>query len=425
MSPETEHTGQKAASDVDPEVGYARGDILSSSVDEAARLVHAKRIARDRLRHSGIEGLYDFTGSPCDFPLLPEDEGLAIREFASMVRVSDELNRTALQHMGGRPSDASAVFNRTSAGIVAAILALTEPNQDLVALTPGVPSHPSIKRAAALAKNSLKEVREPERMREAIEQSSGRMVVVTGVSSELATLTSNAFRDGIHSAHQAGRIILVDDAYGARVRTLLMGQDTALACGADLAITSIQKAGLGGPRAGLLVGDQALVAAVIAKGSELGLEARGPLTLAVTRALQRFEPERLYSEVRAGEYLYKAMAQVFGDGNVEKTLLGPAISEVRVFEHVAQSTDDSIEIVPAEVSAALGMLLLKYYGLVTVNAIGMPGARASLRLKASEDELERFGGSQAVSAALEDVLARLARIAADTDAIRDVLLGTE
>jgi L-seryl-tRNA(Ser) seleniumtransferase len=342
-----------------------------------------------------------------------------------MVRVSDELNRTALQHMGGRPSDASAVFNRTSAGIVAAILALTEPNQDLVALTPGVPSHPSIKRAAALAKNSLKEVREPERMREAIEQSSGRMVVVTGVSSELATLTSNAFRDGIHSAHQAGRIILVDDAYGARVRTLLMGQDTALACGADLAITSIQKAGLGGPRAGLLVGDQALVAAVIAKGSELGLEARGPLTLAVTRALQRFEPERLYSEVRAGEYLYKAMAQVFGDGNVEKTLLGPAISEVRVFEHVAQSTDDSIEIVPAEVSAALGMLLLKYYGLVTVNAIGMPGARASLRLKASEDELERFGGGQAVSAALEDVLARLARIAADTDAIRDVLLGTE
>jgi L-seryl-tRNA(Ser) seleniumtransferase len=79
--------------------------------------------------------------------------------------------------------------------------------------------------------------------------------------------------------------------------------------------------------------------------------------------------------------------------------------------------------VPAEASAALGTLLLKNHGVLTVNAVGMPGARASLRLKSSEQELDRFGGESAICFAVDDSLARLGELLEDSVAMSALLLG--
>jgi L-seryl-tRNA(Ser) seleniumtransferase len=82
-------------------------------------------------------------------------------------------------------------------------------------------------------------------------------------------------------------------------------------------------------------------------------------------------------------------------------------------------------IVPAEASAALGTLLLKKHGDVTVNAVGMPGARASLRLKSSEQELDRFGGESAIGLAVDDSLARLGELLNDSAALSALLFGPQ
>lgn len=47
--------------------------------------------------------------------------------------------------------------------------------------------------------------------------------------------------------------VFVDDASGARVRTVLYGQPTAIELGADLVITSTDKL-MNGPRGGLMSG---------------------------------------------------------------------------------------------------------------------------------------------------------------------------
>jgi L-seryl-tRNA(Ser) seleniumtransferase len=425
MGDATELERDSFGNPIDPGVGYARGRILADSCDEMARAAHARELARDRLLVHGVDSLFDFTGSPCDFPLWRRDNGLALREFSGTARFAAELTRAGLQHMGGGDEQAVAVFNRTSAGIVAALLALTQPREAVISVTPGKPSHPSIRRAAALAQNTLVEVSGSQNTRAAIAGTRGRVVVITAVSSELATMPPGEFEDVITAAKQAGRIALVDDAYGARVRPLLLDQPAAIPAGADLAITSVQKAGLGGPRAGLLAGEARLVLSAATRASELGLEARAPLALAVLRALQRFEPIMLHGEVRAGERLHAEISSLFGPDRVTRTLLGPVVSEDDVLFAAVERAGGQPRtgIVPAEAGAALGTLLLKNHGVVTVNAVGMPGARASLRLKSTEQELDRFGGESAIGFAVDDSLARLGELLKDSAALSALLLG--
>ena len=412
---------------IDSETGYARGRILAGSRDEAARVAHARELARERILTHGFEGLFDFTGSPCDFPLQRPDSGPALREFPGAARFAPELARAGLQHMSGTDEHGVTVFNRTSAGIAAAVLALTRPNETVVSVTPGKPSHPSIRRATLLARNALVEVSGSMDAQSAIAATAGRLVIITGVSSELATLPSEEFKEAIATAKTAGRIVLVDDAYGARVRPLLLGQPAAIRAGADLAITSVQKAGLQGPRAGLLVGDAALVSLVVARASELGLEARAPLCLAVLRTLQRFKPDMLHGEARAGERLYEEVSRLFRPDGSAKSVLGPVVSEENILRTVLERAGygaSQYTCVPAEAGAALGMLLLRNHGVMTVTAIGMPGARASLRLKCSEQELDRFGGQTAVASAIDDSLERLGELMGDSSALSELLLGS-
>ena len=80
-------------------------------------------------------------------------------------------------------------------------------------------------------------------------------------------------------------------------------------------------------------------------------------------------------------------------------------------------------IVPAEASAGLGMLMLSNHGIITVNAVGSPGGRVSLRLKTSEEELIRFGGAIMVETALNDSINKLCRYINNSMAMQELILG--
>ena len=411
---------------IDLRVHYARGQILVDSHHEALRAGHARELLRERMQEQGTDSIYDFTGSPCEFPIQKDDLNLPISEVPGGAYFESELISSALQHLGGRDDDKAAVFNRTSAGITATILALSERGKTLVSITSGSPSHPSIKRAAALAGNNFVEVYCTTDLAAAIADTNCNLVVITGVTSELTLMENQEFIEAIRVAKQSGCIVFVDDDYGARVRTILMNQRPAIKEGADISITSVQKAGLCGPRAGLLVGRAKLVEAIASRASEIGLEARTPLVVAVLRALQQFEPEKLNSEVRAGDSLYKHVSKLLGGENINQTLLGPTISEdslLKITMSRASIAKLKSGIVPAEASAGLGMLMLSNHGIITVNAVGSPGGRVSLRLKTSEEELLRFGGAIMVETALNDSINKLCRYINNSMAMQELILG--
>jgi L-seryl-tRNA(Ser) seleniumtransferase len=413
---------------VDPTVGYARGSILAGPTEENRRDRWGLEQIRRRITLRGSGSVSIFTGSPFDFPLHREDMGERIRESVGPALFWPDLRSSALEHLGAPSGDDVAVFNRTSAGIISSLTALAAAGEDVVSVVPGAISHPSVGRGARLAGAELVEVATPAQLEAALVGTLGRVAVVTPVTSELVVMPEDDLRHSIRVLSTAGRIVLADDAYGARVRPVLFGQRSARELGAHLAITSIHKAGLDGPRAGLLAGEPRLVQAAYTQGTELGVEARGPMALGVLRALERYGPERLEAEVAVGRELRRELASRLGEERVAQTAIGPLVEAEDVLEIVldrAGLAGSAPPIVPAEATAALGMLLLEHHGILTVNAHGMPGARVSIRLKPTPEEVERAGGITAAAAAVDDALSRLAKIVDQKKVVRSLILGAD
>ena len=82
-------------------------------------------------------------------------------------------------------------------------------------------------------------------------------------------------------------------------------------------------------------------------------------------------------------------------------------------------------IVPSEASSALGALLLKNYGILTVNVSGMPGARVSLRLKPTSEQIAKVGGVAGVVNAVEATFDELAELVDKPGMICELILGQE
>jgi len=410
---------------IDPTVGYARGAIMASSNDETLKNLRADELIRLRVAEHGLDSVFVFTGMACDFPLGADDLPTFAQEAIGPALFGSALRERAIGHMGGQSTDEVAILNRTSGGIVATCLALCAEGDTLISFIPGALSHPSVKRGAQLAGASLLETTELGALQSALAETTGSLVIVTGVTSEQVIIPESDLTEALRMTREAGRISLVDDAYGARVRTVLFGQGSARAAGADLVITSNQKAGLTGPRAGILIGEGSLVKKVLSTATKYGQEARGPIALGVLRALEQYDPAHLLASVEVGRELYAGMKERFGSERVSWTALGPIIEQDDILSIVLERAGlpaSSATVVPAEASAGLGMYLLERHGILTVNVAGNPGSKPSLRLKASSAEMGRAGGPATVVAAVDDAFDRLARVIGDPGAIRRLVL---
>lgn len=413
---------------IDPVVGFARGTIIRSSVDEARRLRQGQKVAAERVRELGPHSIGVFTGNQRDFPLRPEDLLTLCEEWVGPGLFAEELREAAVAHLGGESGDGVAVFNRTSAGIIACIAAHAGGRPVLSVVPPGGRSHASVIRGCAIARADLVEVAGDRDWRAALAEAKPRLVVVTTVTSALELLDDAVTAAAVEAAHATGGIVLVDDAYGARLRPVLHGGKPGLALGADLAITNCDKAGLAGPRAGVLAGRADLVTAASAKGAEFGMEARAPIAAGAMRSLQGFRPEDLREEARSGQALAVALAERLGRDVVVVSDLGPMVDEQDVHALVLRRAGrpaEGVGLVPCEVSSALGMVLLRDAGILTVNTHGQPGARVSLRLKPTLDAIGRVGGQEAVVAAVDAALDHLAARIGDVAAISQLVLGDQ
>lgn len=410
---------------IDPEVKYARGRILASAQDERLRFLQAQRIIRRRLAEKGPKSIGVFTGNQRDFLLDAADLGQAAEEWLGPAQFNDELRQAVLQHLGGTDHHATAVFNRTTGGLIAAISSISA-GRPVVSYTPaGSSSHPSISRGARAGGSPFVEVSDLRALERSLASSSAGIAVITPVSSELQLLSPDEAGDAVQVARRHGVVTLVDDAYGARLRPVVQHGPKSLELGADLAITSADKAGLSGPRAGFMAGRADLVLEASTRAAENGQEARAPIALAILRSLDRYSPATLIEEIAHGDEVYAAVAKVLPD-HVRKTPIGAFIGEEDILllalERAGMSPADA-PVVPCEAASALGMILLEEHGILVIVS-GQPGSRVSLRLKPIPGALDVAGGATQVARAVNQALDRLAgMIRNEPTQLRELIVG--
>ena len=406
---------------IDRSVGYARGTILRSPVDEIRRRSRALAILRARIGEQGRAAVFNFTGHRREF-LVGEralEDGLA-EEWGGAARLAKPLLEHTRRHFAAPPGVEAAVFNRAAAGIVALILAVGSRGR-LVSVAPRGCIHTSVFRGAELAGARL-DRRDPEALPGDAFRGAA-LAVITRVTSELQVMSADSTHRVIETARNAGCPTLLDDAYGARVGPELLGQPRALEFDADLAITSCDKAGLPGPRAGLMAGDPDLVTAALATGNEFGLEARGPIQLGVLRALQTFAPASLRADAEAGAGVAAGLRARIAHDRVRETVMGPTIAEEDVLSILRERGPVDSRLVPVEATSLLGMVLLERFGILTGNVAERPGARVSLRLRPNAGEVASLGGVDAIVDIVDRAIDGATELAVDLDRAREALLG--
>ena len=154
------------------------------------------------------------------------------------------------------------------------------------------------------------------------------------------------------------------------------------------------------------------------------MEARPFLYPAAVRSLVGSTAERVQELVETTRDVATAIHDVLGD-RLHET---PVIAELRADDVLDMAMQRAglrtPPVVPYEASAALAMLLVRDYGIITVHFVGLPPGTSALMIKFIAPEvLKRFGGAQAYAQAIDDCLNTLAGMLAEPAQIRRLLFG--
>ena len=270
--------------------------------------------------------------------------------------------------------------NRTSSGILATILALVNKGSHVVHFLAEFPGHPSILRSCELVGATYEEFIDFDKL---TFKDNTSLVVITGSTMDHKVLGEEVFKKVIDMAHEKNIPVFVDDASGARIRTALYNQKKATELGADLVVTSTDKL-MPGPRGGIMAGKTELINKVKNKANQFGLEAQPPLILAMINGIKFYNEENLIKAFSRKEELYKLLNKKYK--MFEKTPTGVMINETSLVRQLNE-LNIKTRLTSKDCSFLLGMILLKFQGIITIPAVGMPGASATLRFDLSAKDV--------------------------------------
>ena len=346
--------------------------IVNNSLDEVKKRENALRIIKDIVENQGRDNLYDLTGLSGGF--IASDNDLSLLEtYVGPAIFEDELQKVGIEHMGG---EKIFPLNRTSSGILATVLTLVDENSSVVHYLPKLPAHPSIPRSCALVGADYFEFDDfddfyiPENT---------SLVVVTGSTMDHQVIDENIFRKVIEMAHEKNIPVLVDDASGARLRTVIFDQQRAYDLGADIVITSTDKL-MPGPRGGLMAGKKELVDQIKVKANQFGLEAQPPAILAIVNGLKEFNNENLLNSYNRKEEFIELLNKNFT--KFELTPTGVMITP----EKLVRELNTDSELSEEDIAFIFSMILLKDHGIITIPSVSMPGASATIRFDLSTSD---------------------------------------
>jgi L-seryl-tRNA(Ser) seleniumtransferase len=350
--------------------------IVNSSLAEVKKTESALKIIKEILNDKGRDSLYDVTGLSGGF--IASDEELNLLEtYVGPAVFEDELQIVGREHLGG---EKVLAVNRTSSGILASILALVKEGDHVSHFLAEFPAHPSIPRSCAIVKASYDEFVDIDKFN--IPENTS-LVVVTGSTMDHKVIDEDLFKKVIEMAHERDIPVLVDDASGARLRTAVFKQRKATELGADLVVTSTDKL-MPGPRGGLMAGREDLINEVKIKANQFGLEAQPPLILAMVNGIKNYTEDNLVKAISRKDEFFNILEKKYE--MFEKTPTGVVVSEESI-KNQLNALNIETELSEKDCCFLWAMILLKDYGIITIPAVGMPGASASIRFDLSTQDI--------------------------------------
>lgn len=346
--------------------------IINNSLDEVKKREKALSIIRDIVENKGRDFLFDLTGLSGGFIASPSELNL-LETYVGPAIFEDALQEVGIEHMGG---EKILPLNRTSSGILATILALVKKDTNVVHYLAKLPAHPSIPRSCNLVGANYFET---DVFDEFTIPENTSLVVVTGSTMDLQVIDEDEFIKVIEMAHDRGIPVMVDDASGARLRTVVFNQKRACDLGADIAITSTDKL-VPGPRGGLMAGKTEFIDKIKVKVNQFGLEAQPPLVLAMMNGIKNFNGENLINSFDRKEKLFDILNQKFD--SFEKTPNGVMISPEGLASEITVPHDLSDN----DLAFVFSFILLRDWGIITIPSVGMPGASATIRFDLSTND---------------------------------------
>ena len=407
-----------------PTLPYARGQLLTNTEDDFRKCQQAWRHIAARVSAQGLEAIFNLSGLEHGLPLHADELPLA-SDFVAPALYFDAFKEVALGHFGGTPEQHDvALFNRLTGATYATHLSLVKPGEVVIGVSPSY-SHPSVVRAAAHVGATLIDTTGIDHFEATLQQTSDvALVVLTRLAVTYDIMPEDELKRVVQLAHDREVPVYVDDAGGARVGPAIFDQSLTLQLGVDVVATGLDKYGTTGPRLGVMAGEKALVSRIRALAVEMGLEARPLFYPAAVRSLAGSTPERVQELVATTREVATAIKAILGDRLHETAVIAELRADDILEIAMARANLSAAPIVPYEASAALAMLLLRDYGLITVHFVGLPPGTSALLVKFIPPEtLKRFGGAQTYAKAIDACLDKLAGMLAEPEQIRRLLLG--
>ena len=343
--------------------------IVNSSLDEVKKRENALSIIKDIVDTKGRAPLFDLTGLSGGF-IADSSEISLLETYVGPAIFEDELQEVGIEHMGG---EKVLPLNRTSSGILATILTLVSEGSNVVHYLAELPAHPSIPRSCKLVGANYSET---DIFDEFSIPENTSLVVITGSTMDHKVIDEDEFKKVIEMAHEKDIPVMVDDASGARLRTVVFNQEKACDLGADIAITSTDKL-MPGPRGGLMAGREDLINKIKVKVTQFGLEAQPPAVLAMVNGIKNFNGDNLAQSFTRKDELFELLSKKFN--NFEKTPTGVMIAP----EGLSSEIQIPHELSDNDVAFVFSFLLLKDHGIITIPPVSMPGASATIRFDLS------------------------------------------
>ncbi len=396
---------------------------MSTTEDDYTKLQKARSVIRKRVQEQGRSSIYNFSGLQRSLSLDGIDGWLLDDEVAPAI-YGEEVTDLGLAHLGGVSGrDDVMVFNRLTAALFAVHLAMVDGGRAVVGFSPSY-SHPVVSRSVARCGGRFTDTTSLGRLKELCDESPApALVVITRLAVTYQILPEEEILAAVEIAHHRGIPVLLDDAGGARVGPAVFGQQRALELGVDVAATGLDKYGTQGPRLGLLAGRRGIVAAARARALEFGLEARPMLYPAVVNSLRSYSPERVVERVKVTSAVADSLRTRLGDRVVANEVSVQVQAESLLTELLDRAGTTDASLVPYEATAALAMRLLLYHGILTVHFAGMPPGTAALLFKFLDpDEVDRYGGPEALSETIDGEMTALAGELDDASTVGRLLL---
>ena len=379
--------------------------LIKDSLDEMKKREVSLKVIKSIIDTNGRDSLYDLTGLSGGF-LATADELNLLETYIGPAIFEEKLQVLGREHLGG---EKIFPFNRTSSGILATILAIVKEYSYVLHFLPEFPAHPSIPRSCELVGANYLEFDDINKFKSNFPKNVS-LVVITGSTMDHNVLDEKSFETVIGLAKDKNIPVLVDDASGARLRTAIFSQKKAIELGADLVVTSTDKLMMG-PRGGLMAGKQDLIDEIKTKAQQFGLEAQPPSILAMVKGLENYSEDDLKKSISKKEELMNLLSSDFG--MFEETPTGVMVSEdklkneilIKLKKYDSNSKKSNFinskekESINANINNNFSnkdicflwaMLLLKEEHIVTIPAVSMPGASATVRFDLAANDADNL-----------------------------------